>query len=321
MKMDASRCEYQAISDKFGHEASDDTRPSSSERDDTEESMEAACEASPDPVALYFKEIGRFPLLSADEEIEIGRLIQKGDQNARRRMIEGNLRLVVKIARGYTNRGLPILDLIEEGNLGLIHATEKYDPERGFRFSTYATWWIRQAIERGIINHSRTIRIPVNVAKKIKRCLSAVHRLSQTQDHTPALEDVSEYLEMPKEEVKALLHLNDKIASADAVVSDDGHSSFLDLVPDTNAPDPAEIVESHDMGAKAATVLSRLSDKEKLVIQQRYGLDGDTPATLDEVGLKIGVTRERVRQIQCSALLRLNRLLEAQGDDYTALMD
>jgi len=272
-----------------------------------------------DATRLYLSEIGFSPLLTAEEEVTLARALQAGDEASRKRMIESNLRLVVKIARRYLNRGLPLLDLIEEGNIGLIRAVEKFDPERGFRFSTYATWWIRQTIERAIMNQTRTIRLPIHVIKEINIYLRAARHLSQTLDHDPSTEEIAAELDRPVEEVKRMLGLNERTASVDEPVGRDGERSLLDSIPDEAGIDPAQMLQDEDVRAHLDEWLSGLTEKQQAVVEQRFGLKGQEPATLEEVGNRIGVTRERVRQIQIEALRRLRRVLEGQGYNADAL--
>jgi RNA polymerase nonessential primary-like sigma factor len=266
-----------------------------------------------DATRLYLREIGFSPLLTAEEEVYYARRAQKGDAAARRRMIESNLRLVVKIARRYMNRGLALLDLIEEGNLGLIRAVEKFDPERGFRFSTYATWWIRQTIERAIMNQTRTIRLPVHVLKEINIYQRAARYLAQKLDHEPTPEEVANLLDRPIEDVKAMLGLNERVASVDAPLDDDPDRSLLDAIADERTPDPERVLQREDLQALIQQWLAELNDKQREVVERRFGLNGREIATLEEVGAEIGVTRERVRQIQVEALKRLRVLLEKAG--------
>ncbi len=272
-----------------------------------------------DATRLYLREIGFSPLLSAEEEVYFARKSRKGDEAARKRMIESNLRLVVKIARRYMNRGLALLDLIEEGNLGLIRAVEKFDPERGFRFSTYATWWIRQTIERAIMNQTRTIRLPVHILKEINIYLRAARYLSQKMDHEPTPEDVAELLDKPIEDVKSMLGLNERIASVDAPLDQDPERSLLDAIADERTPDPATILQDEDLHAQIQAWLNELNDKQREVVERRFGLNGREISTLEEVGADIGVTRERVRQIQVEALKRLRVLLEKSGYSVDSL--
>ena len=264
-----------------------------------------------DATRIYLSEIGFAPLLSAEEEVYFSRLSQRGDESARQRMIESNLRLVVKIARHYINRGLALLDLIEDGNLGLIRAVEKFDPERGFRFSTYATWWIRQTIERALMNQTRTVRLPIHVIKQINAYLRASRRLAQRLDHDPSAEDVALDMQRPASEVEHMLRLNEREISIDAAGAQD--RTLLDTLPDESWIDPSEALEDAEANACIETWLNELNDKQREVVEWRFGLHGQDAATLEEVGSRIGVTRERVRQIQVEALRRLREMMERSG--------
>ncbi|WP_455207232.1 RNA polymerase sigma factor RpoS [Kaarinaea lacus] len=266
-----------------------------------------------DATRLYLSEIGFSPLLTAEEEVYFARQIAKGSEDARKRMIESNLRLVVKIARRYLNRGLALLDLIEEGNLGLIRAVEKFDPERGFRFSTYATWWIRQTIERAIMNQTRTIRLPIHVVKEINIYLRAARHLSQKLDHEPSPEEIAEMLDKPIEDVKRMLGLNERVTSVDVPLGRDSDKSILDAIPDEQNADPAVLLQDADIQSCLELWLSQLNDKQREVVEHRFGLHGREVATLEEVGNELGVTRERVRQIQLEALKRLREIMEREG--------
>ena len=272
-----------------------------------------------DATRLYLGEIGFSPLLTAAEEVYFARLAQRGEAAARRRMIESNLRLVVKIARRYMNRGLALLDLIEEGNLGLIRAVEKFDPERGFRFSTYATWWIRQTIERALMNQTRTIRLPIHVVKEINIYLRAARKLAHTLDREPSPEDVAQMLDRPLEDVKRMLGLNERIASVDVPIDRHSDRSLLDTIPDEQNRDPATLLQDSDVQRHIDAWLAQLNEKQRAVVERRFGLDGREIATLEEVGNEIGVTRERVRQIQIEALKRLRNILEREGFSVDAL--
>ncbi len=266
-----------------------------------------------DATRLYLAEIGYAPLLKAEQEIHLARLSQQGDTAARNRMIECNLRLVVKIARRYMNRGLALLDLIEEGNLGLIRAVEKFDPEKGFRFSTYATWWIRQTIERGIMNQTRTIRLPIHIIKEINSYLRVARRLAQTLDHEPSHEEIAEDMDKPVGEVKRMLGLNERVASIDLPIGREEERSLLDTIADETNPDPVNALQDHDLYVKLDVWLDQLTDKQRIVVERRFGLNGQERATLEQVGNEIGVTRERVRQIQLDALRRMRQILECEG--------
>jgi RNA polymerase nonessential primary-like sigma factor len=270
-------------------------------------------EAHFDATRMYLSEIGFSPLLSAEEEVYYSRLAQRGIEDGRRRMIESNLRLVVKIARRYINRGLALLDLIEEGNLGLIRAVEKFDPERGFRFSTYATWWIRQTIERAIMNQTRTIRLPIHVVKELNSYLQAARRLAQSLDHEPNAEEIADLLDKPLNDVKRLLKLNERVTSVDIPIGKDSDKALIDAIPDESNPDPSDVLQDEDVLANLEIWITRLSDKQREVVERRFGLHGYKISTLEEVGNEIGVTRERVRQIQMDALKRLREILESEG--------
>jgi RNA polymerase nonessential primary-like sigma factor len=270
-------------------------------------------EAQVDATRLYLSEIGYSKLLTAEEEVHYSRLAQRGDADSRRRMIESNLRLVVKIARRYMNRGLPLLDLIEEGNLGLIRAVEKFDPERGFRFSTYATWWIRQTIERAIMNQTRTIRLPIHVVKEINVYLKAARRLAQTLDHEPSSEEIAGLLDKPIDEVKRMLGLNERITSVDTPYGKDADKPLVDMLPDEQTRDPSENIQADGVHANLDHWLSKLNDKQREVVERRFGLHGYENSTLEQVANELGVTRERVRQIQMDALKRLRDILEKEG--------
>lgn len=266
-----------------------------------------------DATRLYLGEIGFSPLLTAEEEVSIARRIQKGDIDARRHMIESNLRLVVKIARRYLNRGLALLDLIEEGNLGLIRAVEKFDPERGFRFSTYATWWIRQTIERGIMNQTRTIRLPIHVVKEINIYLRAARHLAQSLDHEPSPEEIAHMLDKPIGDVKRMLGLNERVTSVDVPMGRDSDKSVLDGIADEHNVDPSVMLQDEDMHDCLEMWLGQINEKQREVVERRFGLHGRDISTLEEVGNALGVTRERVRQIQLEALKRLRDVMEREG--------
>lgn len=272
-----------------------------------------------DATQLYLNEIGFSPLLTAEEEVHFARLARRGDEKGRKRMIESNLRLVVKISRRYLNRGLPLLDLIEEGNLGLIRAVEKFDPERGFRFSTYATWWIRQTIERGLMNQTRTIRLPIHVVKELNMCLRAARELTQKLDHEPSVEEIAALLEKPVSDVDRLLKLNERVTSIDMRLGDSSDRSLLDTVADERIGDPGEELQADDLQAHLDQWIEDLPEKQREVLSRRFGLRGHESSTLEDVGREIGLTRERVRQIQVEALKRLREIMERQGLDSRAV--
>ena len=274
-----------------------------------------------DATQLYLGEIGFSPLLSAEEEVYFSRRALKGDEASRKRMIVSNLRLVVKIARRYNNRGLALLDLIEEGNLGLIRAVEKFDPERGFRFSTYATWWIRQTIERAIMNQTRTIRLPIHVVKELNVYLRAARELSQKLDHEPTAEEIAEYLDKPVHDVTKMLRLNERITSVDTPIGGENDKLLLDVIPDDKGHGPEENLQDSDIKLNTIKWLEDLNPKQREVLARRFGLLGYEPSTLEDVGVEIGLTRERVRQIQVEALRRLRDMLGHQGLDLEALFN
>ena len=266
-----------------------------------------------DATQLYLNEIGFSPLLTPEEEVYFARLARKGEEAGRKRMIESNLRMVVKIARRYVNRGLTLLDLIEEGNLGLIRAVEKFDPERGFRFSTYATWWIRQTIERAIMNQTRTIRLPIHVVKELNLYLRAARELTQKLDHEPTAEEIARMVDKPVADVKRMLGLNERVASMDTPIGVGSDKSLMDTVADEGASDPADVLQDDDICSSLEKWIDQLSDKQQEVLSRRFGLRGYPISTLEEVGQEIGLTRERVRQIQVEALRRLREILEKDG--------
>lgn len=267
-----------------------------------------------DVTQLYLSEIGFSALLSAEEEVYFSRLALKGDEKARKRMIESNLRLVVKISRRYLNRGLSLLDLIEEGNLGLIRAVEKFDPERGFRFSTYATWWIRQTIERAIMNQTRTIRLPVHVVKELNVYLRAARELAQKLDHEPSAEDIADMLDCPVEDVQKMLGFNERVSSIDAPFGGENNdNSLVEVLADTLHQGPEADRQEGDVLQNIELWLCELNDKQCEVIIRRFGLRGHEAGTLEQVGGEIGLTRERVRQIQVDALRKLRLIMDKKG--------
>ncbi|WWP02184.1 MAG: RNA polymerase sigma factor RpoS [Candidatus Dasytiphilus stammeri] len=272
-----------------------------------------------DATQLYLGEIGYSPLLSAEEEVIFSRRASLGDSASRRRMIESNLRLVVKIARRYSNRGLALLDLIEEGNLGLIRAVEKFDPERGFRFSTYATWWIRQTIERAIMNQTRTIRLPIHIVKELNLYLRTSRDLLQILDHEPSAEEIAEQLDKPIDDVNKMLRLNERISSVDTPFYHESEKALLDILADENEFSPENTAQHEDMKQSIIKWLYELTAKQREVLARRFGLLGYESATLEEVGKEIGLTRERVRQIQVEGLRRLKEILQSQGLNLEAL--
>ncbi|MCK9389221.1 MAG: RNA polymerase sigma factor RpoS [Sulfuritalea sp.] len=278
-----------------------------------------------DITQVYLHEIGATPLLTAAEEAKLARAVRAGDFVARQHMIEANLRLVVSIARHYQHRGLPLDDLIEEGNLGLIHALEKFDPERGFRFSTYATWWVRQNVERAIMNQSRTVRLPIYVIKELNIVLRAMRRLDGDRgaaDDTPGamLDDVARLLDRPVKEVRQLLVLNERSASLDSPLDIDPDLSLSDSMADEAAEDPAAHLAQHEAETLVADWVAQLTDRQRLVVERRYGLGGHDVATLEDIAIDLGLTRERVRQIQMEALSKLRNRIAHDGLTPDALL-
>lgn len=281
-----------------------------------DETVTVRADAGPaelDAIQLYLRDIEFRPLLSPEEEVRFARLARAGDPSGRERMIVCNLRLVVKIARRYMNRGLALLDLIEEGNLGLMHAVEKFDPERGFRFSTYATWWIRQTIERALMNQSRTIRIPVHVSKELRSHNKVARHLTQELGREPTEDELAMRIGKPVAEIQRLRTMAEPSTSIDITVGPDGDRSLTDVLPDENNVGPATLLEDEDIRNLVAAWLKELDQKQREVLVRRFGLHGFERCTLEQVGAEIGVTRERVRQIQMEALKRLRRLLKARG--------
>lgn len=277
-----------------------------------------AAKFSNDPTHMYLKEIGFSPLLTAEEEIKYGRLVLKGDQDARRKMIESNLRLVVKIARRYYNRGMEFSDLIEEGNLGLLRAVEKYDPERGFRFSTYATWWIRQTIERAIMNQTRTIRLPIHVLRELNLCLSTARKLMNEQEREPTVGEIAEALDKSIEDVKNMMELNERVVSLDIQVGNENAQGkpLVEAIPDKITANPEDALESERLHESLEACLDELPPKQREVLCRRFGLAGYDRQTLEEVGVAVGLTRERVRQIQMGALKSLREILRKHGLEW-----
>lgn len=273
-----------------------------------------------DVTQLYLNEIGQNPLLTPAEELRLARLSKQGNFAARQTMIERNLRLVVNIAKHYINRGMALLDLIEEGNLGLIHGLEKFDPERGFRFSTYATWWIRQNIERAIMNQSRTIRLPVHVIKDLNLILRARRHLEAHSEREPSAEDVAHLLDRPVEEVRRTLQLNERMASLDAPLEIDPMLSIGESIADDQNPGPDMRIEQAEIQSYVQDWLAQLSDKQRSVIERRYGLGGREACTLEELARELSITRERVRQIQLEALHCLRKIIRRRGVSKDVLL-
>lgn len=277
-------------------------------------------EAQLDATHLYLKAIGVNSLLTAEQEVKYAREALKGNAASRNKMIESNLRLVVKIAKRYLGRGLPLLDLVEEGNLGLIHAVEKFDPERGFRFSTYATWWIRQTIERALMNQTRIIRLPIHVIREVNACLKAQRHLAQELDRSPTMDEVAHHLERSVEDVSNYLRLYERTSSIDSTAGDT-HYSLSEAIADDNAESAEDALQSDNVHEVLEHWLGMLTAKQRLVLERRFGLHGYEKSTLEQVGQEIGVTRERVRQIQVDALAHLRKMLAREGLAEDMLFD
>ena len=256
-----------------------------------------------DPVKVYLKEIGRVPLLSAEEEVELAIRMSEGDVAAKKRLSEANLRLVVSIAKRYVGRGMQFLDLIQEGNLGLIKAVEKFDHTKGFKFSTYATWWIRQAITRAIADQARTIRIPVHMVETINKVKKVNSQLLHENGHEPTNEQIAEKLEMPVEKVREIMRVAQEPVSLETPIGEDSHLG--DFIPDEDAPAPSDVASHTMLKEQLAEVLSTLTPREEKVLRLRFGLEDGRSRTLEEVGKEFNVTRERIRQIEAKALRKL----------------
>ena len=258
-----------------------------------------------DPVRMYLKEIGKVPLLSADEEIELAQRMEVGDQDAKKRLAEANLRLVVSIAKRYVGRGMLFLDLIQEGNLGLIKAVEKFDYRKGYKFSTYATWWIRQAITRAIADQARTIRIPVHMVETINKLIRVSRQLLQELGREPSPEEIAEEMNMPVERVREILKISQEPVSLETPIGEEEDSHLGDFIQDDNVPVPADAAAFTLLKEQLVEVLGTLTEREQKVLRLRFGLDDGRARTLEEVGKEFRVTRERIRQIEAKALRKL----------------
>ena len=258
-----------------------------------------------DPVRMYLKEIGKVPLLSAEEEIELAKKMEQGDENAKKRLAEANLRLVVSIAKRYVGRGMLFLDLIQEGNLGLIKAVEKFDYRKGYKFSTYATWWIRQAITRAIADQARTIRIPVHMVETINKLIRVSRQLLQELGREPTPEEIAEEMDMPVERVREILKISQEPVSLETPIGEEEDSHLGDFIQDDNVPVPADAAAFTLLKEQLVEVLGTLTEREQKVLRLRFGLDDGRARTLEEVGKEFNVTRERIRQIEAKALRKL----------------
>ena len=275
--------------------------------------LDLTVEPSLDSLRLYLREIGKVPLLTADQEVTLAKRIERGDLAAKTHMIEANLRLVVSIAKGYLGRGLSFLDLIQEGSLGLIRAVEKFDYRKGYKFSTYATWWIRQAVTRAIADKARTIRIPVHMVEKLNKVVHIERQLVQRLGREPRPEEIAEELEMETAEVREILRMAQLPISLEKPIGEEEESSLGDFVPDEQAESPFDTASTSLRREDIELALSSLPERERKVIELRFGLKGEQPCTLEEVGRAFGVTRERIRQIENNTLKKLESLPEAQG--------
>ncbi|HET9461773.1 MAG TPA: RNA polymerase sigma factor RpoD [Gaiellaceae bacterium] len=295
------------------HRALPHEEPAVAEEEKVVQKLDLSVEPSLDSLRLYLREIGKVALLTADQEVSLAKLIERGDLGAKQHMIEANLRLVVSIAKGYLGRGLSFLDLIQEGSLGLIRAVEKFDYRRGYKFSTYATWWIRQAVTRAIADKARTIRIPVHMVEKLNKVVHIERQLVQRLGREPEPEEIAEELEITTDEVREILRMSQMPISLEKPIGEDDDSSLGDFVPDEQAESPFDTASLSLRREDVELALSALPERERRVIELRYGLDGTQPCTLEEVGQTFGVTRERIRQIENNTLKKLESLPEAQG--------
>ena len=296
------------IVEDFGDIALDDiefTQEENGEDEDLESSLSTEGIAIDDPVKVYLKEIGRVPLLSPEEEIELAIRIIDGDEVAKKRLSEANLRLVVSIAKRYLGRGMQFLDLIQEGNLGLIKAVEKFDYTKGFKFSTYATWWIRQAITRAIADQARTIRIPVHMVETINKLIRVSRQLLHTNGHEPTADEISDELDMPVDKVREIMRVAQEPVSLETPIGEEEDSHLGDFIPDDDAPAPADAASHTLLKEQLAEVLDTLTPREEKVLRLRFGLEDGRSRTLEEVGKEFNVTRERIRQIEAKALRKL----------------
>lgn len=285
------------------------------------ESIDLSTNEGCDATQIYLREISRYPLLTAEQEIEYARKARKGNEEFRKRMIVSNLRLVVRVSRNYIKSGMPLLDLIEEGNMGLIRAVEKFDPERGFRFSTYAIWWIRQSVERAIMNQNRTIRIPIHISKELNSYLRTSRELAQKLDHEPTPEDIAEATGKSVKEVSDVMRLNQRVTSVDTMIGERKNNSLVDILEDEQGHTPEGDLQDTKMKNQIVNWLYELGPKHREVIARRFGLLGYDAATLEEVGVEVGLTRERVRQLQLDGLGLLKVKMARHGLDFEAMMN
>ena len=287
--------------------------PPPEEKEDKPPQLDLSVEPSLDSLRLYLREIGRVPLLTADQEVHLAKRIERGDMGAKSQMIEANLRLVVSIAKGYLGRGLSFLDLIQEGSLGLIRAVEKFDYRKGYKFSTYATWWIRQAVTRAIADKARTIRIPVHMVEKLNKVVHVERQLVQRLGRDPRPDEIAAELDITAAEVREILRMAQLPVSLEKPIGEEEDSALGDFVQDELAESPFDSASLHLRRGDIDRALESLPERERKVIELRFGLRGDRPRTLEEVGRTFGVTRERIRQIECNTLKKLEGLPEARA--------
>jgi len=289
------------------------TQPDPGEKEETVPKLDLSIKSpSNDPIRMYFMEMGRVRLLTAEEEVALAKRVERRDAQARTRLIEANLRLVVSIAKRHVGRGMPLLDLIQEGNLGLMRAVEKFDYRRGFKFSTYATWWIRQAITRALADQSRTIRIPVHMVERINMLIRVQRQLLQENGHEPTPEEIAVEMGTTPQKVREIVQISEQPTSLQSPVGDDEEALLADFVEDKEAASPVEKVDEIVQREELARVLYLLPTRERTIIEMRFGLRGDPPCTLEEVGQRFGVTRERIRQIEAKTLIKLKADRQSQ---------
>jgi alternative sigma factor RpoH len=269
-----------------------------------------------DSIKAYLKDIRPIPLLTAQEEIDLSRRIQNGDAEAREKMIKSNLRLVISVAKRYTNLGVPLSDLIEEGNIGLMKSVEKFDPDRGFRFSTYAAWWIKQGISRAIIDQGKMIRVPVYMNEEIMKYKKMVEKLTHKLNRKPTFGEVAKKMKLPVEKVRDLENAISKMSSLDAPIGEDGDGQIMDIIEDETIAAPDEELEKFFNKERATEYLDLLNERERLIIDMRYGLNGGDSSTLADIARKLGVSRERVRQLEAATIIKLRQLIENKESSF-----